>query len=289
MGEAVDALFDVVGELVGDAVDDAGGAAGRGDVAGLEDVERKGVVGLVAGPVGNGGAGGQPEGGGDGGRHGGLQAEGGRERGEEGGVDAPVLEEEGGGGVFGEVPEGALGEAGGGGEGFAGEAKGEVVAREHDFVDTGEISGLVFLDPAELGGGEVAGRVEEAAEAGLGAEVGEGFGADGDGAAVAPDDGGADDVVVGVNGHEAVHLVGDADGAHLGGVGFGEDGADCLGGVLPPDGRVLLGPAGLGGVDRHLFGGGLRGGDDASGGGVEEGGFDGGAAEIETEEEHGVG
>jgi hypothetical protein len=68
------------------------------------------------------------------------------------------------------------------------------------------------------------------------------------GALVAPDESGADDLVVFVEEDGAVHLAGKADG----GDGFGRQTrnlqrfANCDGGGAPPVARILLGPAGLG-------------------------------------------
>ncbi len=73
----------------------------------------------------------------------------------------------------------------------------------------------------------------------------------GPGALVGPDDGRADGPAVGAEQHRAVHLPREADARHLGAgdAGLGER---ALGGPadgLPPQLRVLLGPAGLGLVD----------------------------------------
>ncbi len=97
--------------------------------------------------------------------------------------------------------------------------------------------------------GGVAGYVEQA----LGADGLGHLPALGGGALVVPEDGGADDVVLGIEHDEAVHLAAQADAAHLGALdaGTGERTADGLAGAAPPVLGVLLAPErprGMGGV-----------------------------------------
>ena len=121
----------------------------------------------------------------------------------------------------------------------------------------------------------------------------EGLVAIGYGAGVAPDDGGPQDVLVLVHAHQAVHLVGNADGldvrrredfrlegglrAHLlQDVGGGEPE------VAPPHGGILLGKAGLFGHDGR-FALGIEGGGDAFAGlDVHETGLDGRTSDVIT-------
>ena len=270
VSKTVDPTLRIVGQTVGDPVDHARSATGGGDFAGVEDVEREGVVGLVAGAVGHRDAGGQAEFGGDRGEHPGLFAKSGRKRGQQRRVQSPVFEEEFGRGVFRKIPERALGQAGGGRLDFAGQAQREVIARQHDLADTAEVLRLVLLNPAQLRGGEIPRGVEQAAEAGVGAEFSEGLGADFHRTAVAPDDGGAHRLVALIEGDQAVHLVRDTDGGDLGNVLAGAGGADGKGGVLPPLGRILLGPTRARRGDRHLLLRRLGGGDDAARGGIKK-------------------
>ena len=82
-----------------------------------------------------------------------------------------------------------------------------IIGGQHDLVDAVKYLGLVLLHPRELGGGEVAGRVEQMAQALLGTQLLESLAAVGHGAAVAPDDGVAQGLALAVDTHQAVHLI----------------------------------------------------------------------------------
>ncbi len=113
---------------------------------------------------------------------------------------------------------------------------------------------LVLAHPGDLrrgeaGHGDVAGDLAGAGEGGLD------LGAFGHGAAVVPEDGGAEDAVVGVEADRAVHLAGEADAAQaLEAVLAGEGGDGGLD-ALPPGLGVLLGPAGVWAGDGEVVAG----------------------------------
>ena len=131
-------------------------------------------------------------------------------------------------------------------DGFAAEPQAQPVLGQQHTPDLGKAVWFMLAQPDQLGRGE-AGHGQVARDlarlrhalfqrlAGL-------FGA-----TVVPQDGGAQHLVVGTKQHRAVHLAGQADGAHLG---------PCAGCKLsqlrhrqvqrlPPVGRILLAPAGL--------------------------------------------
>ena len=291
--EGVHAALRVIVDRAVHAVHDAGGAGGGGDFARVEHVQGEGVVGLVAGAVGDRDAGGEAQ---DLRRFLGevaLLAEGGTDLRDEVRVEAELSEQAVGHLVLAEIPEDALGQAAHGGADGVRQAHGDVVAREHDLVDALVQLGLVLLHPGEFRGGEVAGVVQQVVQAPVGAQGPEGVVAVGDGAGVAPDDGRAQDVAVLVHAHEAVHLVGDADGLDVGGGeglalqgGLAADLLQDVGGgefqVGPPHGRVLFGEAGLLGHDGRLA---LRiegGGHALAGLDAHEAGLDGRTSDVVT-------
>ena len=102
--------------------------------------------------------------------------------------------------------------------GFAGQAKADVVFREHDFADALPVFWLVLADPEKFGEREIcqrriASQLNQAGEADGALEL---F-ALGFGALVAPDESGSDDFAVFIKEDGAVHLAGKTDG----GDGFG--------------------------------------------------------------------
>ncbi len=105
---------------------------------------------------------------------------------------------------------------------LAGEAEADEVLGAEDVGDAGEDFGLVGAHPEEFGEGEVgqggvAGEFDEAGAADGGFEpVALGLGA-----LVAPDEGGAEDLAVGVEHDAAVHLAGEGDGLDVGAVELG--------------------------------------------------------------------
>ena len=104
------------------------------------------------------------------------------------------------------------------------------------------------------------------------------------GAAVVPEDGGTDDVVVLIQSHQTVHLAAGGQALDLGGVDalqqLGNQGADSV----PPVLGVLLGPAGLGELQRIGLGNGL-----ADGAGfIHQKNLHGGCAEIDADVIHRV-
>ena len=136
----------------------------------------------------------------------------------------------------------------GGGSPLAGEAPGDVVARQQEVRRRLRHPRFVLDDPAHLGGGEVAGRVEQPAQGLLRTQLGERPVAGFHRAAVAPDDRRAQHRAGGVGQHQAVHLVGDAYRPHVGQTPAGAAQSiakprGCRHQVPPPQVRVLLRPA----------------------------------------------
>ena len=137
----------------------------------------------------------------------------------------------------------------------AGEDIVDVVLGEHDLGDLRKVLRFVFPHPQQLGGGEagegdVGGEGRELLLPHLVIEIVH----LGGGAAVVPQNGGADDPVPVVQHHQAVHLAAAADAGHLTGVKAGEEGGDALQHRLFPVLRGLLAPAGLGKLQRILPG-----------------------------------
>ena len=143
---------------------------------------------------------------------------------------------------------------------------------------------LLFLEPDEFAAG-VAGQH---LVVGVGEQAGEAAGLFGDPialflrAAVAPEDGGADDVQILIQRHQAVHLAGKADAGDLvlGHVGLGEDDLQAAHHRVPPVLGVLLRPAGLGGGERVF----LRGGSQHRALVVHEDALRAGGADVQTDE-----
>ena len=276
------------------AIDDAGSTGRGGDFSGFEHIEGQGVVGLVAGAVGDRCTGREPQQVRRFLRKGPLRAEGWLDDRDDAFVETEEVQQFPGRPILPEVPENALRQAAHGGAGRAGEAHGDIVAGEHDLADAPVHLRLVLLHPGEFRGGEVAGIVEQVVQAPVGPEGLEGLVAVRDGAGVAPDDGRAQDVPVLVHAHQAVHLVGDADGLDVGGgegfalerglaahlfqdVGRGEFQ------VRPPHGGILLSEAGLPGHDGR-FALGIEGGGDAFAGlDAYETGLDGRTSDVISE------
>ena len=135
---------------------------------------------------------------------------------------------------------------------------GEVVFGEHDLGDAGKVLRLVVAQPqnfgrGEAGEGDVARVRRELFAADLLVEVGR-FRR---GAAVVPEDGGADDVVLAVQCDQPVHLPAEGDAAHGGLILPFEQGGDAAQRRGVPIGGVLLAPAALrvaDGVALRVFG-----------------------------------
>ena len=156
MRKGIDPRQRVVGHLPDDTVDHAGSAGGGSDLAGIQHIEAQCVVWLVAGPVGDRGAGRQAE------FPGGCRAdtalvpEGGDDVREQGFIEAHDPQQALGRRILLEIPENAFRQAADGRGGFAGQAKGYVIARQHDFPDLFIDRRLVFLDPGQFGRREIA-------------------------------------------------------------------------------------------------------------------------------------
>ena len=164
------------------------------------------------------------------------------------------------------------------GDVVAGQHQADVVLRQKDHGDAVEDLGLMVTEPLQLRGGE-AGHRDVAGDAAAVGEGGLDLGAFRAGASVVPQDGGAQDRVVGVEADRAVHLAGEADAAQLAeamGLGQGVDRGEHAG---PPVGGVLFGPAGMRARDFEMMAGLadqrlIR---------VEERGFDRGCSDVDAE------
>ncbi len=120
----------------------------------------------------------------------------------------------------------------------------DVVLGQHHVGDVGVVLGLVVAHPQDLGRGEagvgnVTGPLHELLDADLFVEVAHLLG----GATVVPQNGGTNDLVIYVQGHQAVHLAGNANARDLRSVLAGEKGRDAAAHGLPPVGGALLAPA----------------------------------------------
>ena len=160
--------------------------------------------------------------------------------------------------------------------------------RQGDMGELGEIRGLVLLQPKNLWRGEAGQNVisRESDCFFTTTELGADFIALGGGRSVAPEFGGADDLVIGIERHEAVLLTGDAYACDLGFAGT-EIGKDFLHGLregIPPDGGILLEVAG--GQSLYQPIGCAGGGDDFSGITVEGDGFQALRAAVDAEGDH---
>ncbi len=245
VGEVVDTRLGVVAYIADYAVDHTRGACGRGYLTGVEYIERQSVVGLVAGAVCDGDTLGEAKFGGNLGGDSALDGECRHDFGQYVSGKSEVIHQEGSGSTLLEVPEHHLREAAHGGGHTACETHGDVVTREEDFPYAVELLGLVLLDPRELGGGEVAGRVEQMAQTEVGAKFAECLFAVGHSAGVTPYDGRTYDIACAVDAYQPVHLIGNADGGYVAGVDLrlGHDGLCGLAQVFPPLRGVLFGPA----------------------------------------------
>ena len=104
-------------------------------------------------------------------------------------VEAVVVHQEIGHATATEVPKHAFGQAGDGGTHLARQAHGYIVAGEHHLIYLFIHLRLVLLDPCQLGGGEVARRVEQMRQASFLSQSFESPLSVGHSARVAPDDG----------------------------------------------------------------------------------------------------
>ena len=125
-----------------------------------------------------------------------------------------------------------------------GELQIEEVMRQRDMGETGEIRGLVLFEPKNFWRSESRQDVVSREFDGFftTAEFGTNFVALSGGRCVAPEFGRTDDLMIGIERHEAVLLSGDADPADLGfsRSEIGEDLGDGLAERVPPDGWILL-------------------------------------------------
>ena len=126
----------------------------------------------------------------------------------------------------------------------AGHAVHQVILGQHDLGNSRIKFRLVLLHPQDLGGGEscesdVAGVFAQGLAADFLVQI---VGLSG-GAAVVPQDGGAQHLVGGVQGHQTVHLAAHADALHLGGVKAFHQSRDAIQACLPPGGRILFAPS----------------------------------------------
>ena len=154
-----------------------------------------------------------------------------------------------------EVPHHALGKSADGSVGHAAQTHGYIVAGEQNLVNLVEQLRLVLLHPCQLGGREVAWRVQQMTEALVGTEVVESLLTIGHGTRVAPDDTRTEHLLVLVDTYQTVHLVGNTDGLDVvcRSTGIGHDFLQRKLGIVPPHLGVLLSPASLDGHDGSFF------------------------------------
>ena len=127
-----------------------------------------------------------------------------------------------------------------------GEAVCQIVLGQHDLCDLCEVLRLVLFYPQDL-------RSGESGEGDIGGVRGELFLSDDivqivrllPGAAVVPEDGGADHVILRIQHHEAVHLTAEGDPCHLGSVLSVQQFLQSLQGLLIPVLGLLLRPPGM--------------------------------------------
>ena len=170
----------------------------------------------------------------------------------------------------------------------AGESEVQEIMRQGDMGELGEICGLVLLQPKNLWRGKAGQNIisREGDCFFTTSELDADFVALGGSGGVAPELGGADDSVIGIERHEAVLLTGDAYAGNLGFAGT-EIGKDFLHGLregIPPDGGILLEVAG--GQSLYQPIGCAGGGDDFSGITVESDSFQALRATINAEGDH---
>ena len=229
----------------------AGRAGRRGNLARVEHIERQGVIGLVAGPVRY--------------RRARLQAQffrdvffqaalfgkGGDDFRKEGLRKAKGIQQFLRRSILLEIPENPFREPAHGGAGLAGHFRCHPIARQQDAINLREHFGLVLLDPGQFGGRKIARAVQQVLQAPFRSQLFKGAVAVGNGAGIAPDDGGPQRIQVLIYAHQAMHLVGDADGTHRLPLAFVQAGRGCFQ-VGPPIFGPLLGKAGSGSGDRGL-------------------------------------
>ena len=167
---------------------------------------------------------------------------------------------------------------------YAGEAVIDVILGQHDFADTRKQLRLVFPHPQQLGRGK-------ARKGNVGGAFAQRFLADRPvqilhlllGAAIVPENGGANHLVMLVQHHKAVHLAACGDARHLRGVKAPQQLRHTGQDRPQPVVRVLLAPAGLGKFQRIFLGNDVE--DLAAL--LHEQQLEGGGAQIKTDEIHG--
>ena len=138
---------------------------------------------------------------------------------------------------------------------------GYIVSGQHELVDVREQLGFVALDPRQLRGREVSGRVERMAKTVVAAYAFESLGSDLHGTRVAPDDRLAQRVPRSIETHQTVHLIGYAYRHDVTQRTLGPDLTYALAYIMPPHVGVLLRPSAPKGIYRHLLRGVCRRGD----------------------------
>ena len=133
----------------------------------------------------------------------------------QGGVKTIIIEKKVCHTVLLEVPEHSLRKTADGRIHLAGKAHGNIVARKHHLIYLTEHFRLILLHPRQLGGSEVAGGVQQVRQALFSTQVMESTLAVRNGTGVAPDDGRTKRLLVLIDTHQAVHLIGNADGRNV--------------------------------------------------------------------------
>ncbi len=245
MSKGIDTTLRVVVHIAQHTVDDARSTGGTCYFSRVEDIEADSIVGLVACTIRDRCSLLQSEFVGSSLRHYALYGECRNDICQHTLVKTEVVEQEVGGFLLLEVPHHTFRQSADSGLHFARKFHGEVVARKHDLVDAVKDIGFILLDPRQFGSGKVTGRVEEAAQAQVFAQVVESFLAIRHGARVTPDDTGAEHLLILVHTHQSVHLIRDTDGKDILTLGtcLRHDFAKRQLGVVPPHLWILLCPS----------------------------------------------
>ena len=212
VGKGVHTALTVVVDVTQDTVYHTRSASRSGNLTGVEHIEREGIVRLVAPTVGNRRASLQAQFGSCLGTDLTLYAECRHDVCNQRLVETIIVKQEIGHLILLEVPEHTLAEAADGGIGHPAQPHGNIVARQHHLIYIIIEVGLILLDPCQLGSREVAWGVEQMAQALVCAQLPESLLTVWHGARVTPDDGRSERLEILVDTHQAVHLIGDADG-----------------------------------------------------------------------------
>ena len=130
-------------------------------------------------------------------------------------VEAIIIHQEANYLVLLEIPEHTFRQTGNRCTDGTAQLHGDIVTRQHDFIDLCVDFRFVFLHPCQLAGGEVTRRVQQMRQAVCFAQCLERLLTIWNGTGVAPDDGRTQHLLVLVHTHQTVHLIRDTDGIHF--------------------------------------------------------------------------